>query len=186
MQRREVAASSLLRLFLHVVQVDFEGADRNLDFPDRHAQRTDQQQQRRAEDIGRKDEKSDIQQEHRHHAEKKARNAQNLHRAREVQAAAQVVDLRAGDFRGVLECSSIVNAFIYSIIKSFPELDKYVCIFISSPYFTINKLYLSIYQCSYATKNSSFASPTTSPFSSFCSVIAGIRFVLIYVPLVEF
>lgn len=103
MQRREVAASSLLRLFLHVVQVDFEGADRNLDFPDRHAQRTDQQQQRRAEDIGRKDEKSDIQQEHRHHAEKKARNAQNLHRAREVQAAAQVVDLRAGDFRGVLE-----------------------------------------------------------------------------------
>ena len=103
MQRREVAASSLLRLFLHVVQVDFEGADRNLDFPDRHAQRTDQQQQRRAEDIGRKDEKSDIQQEHRHHAEKKARNAQNLHRAREVQAAAQVVDLRAGDFLGVLE-----------------------------------------------------------------------------------
>ena len=103
MQRREVAASSLLRLFLHVVQVDFEGADRNLDFPDRHAQRTDQQQQRRAEDIGRKDEKSNIQQEHRHHAEEKARNAQNLHRAREVQAAAQVVDLRAGDFRGVLE-----------------------------------------------------------------------------------
>ena len=44
-----------------------------------------------------------VQQEHRHHAEKKARNAQNLHRAREVQAAAQVVDLRAGDFRGVLE-----------------------------------------------------------------------------------
>ena len=117
MQRREVAASSFLRLLLHVVQVDFEGADRNLDFPDRHAQRTDQQQQRRAEDIGRKDEKSDIQQEHRHHAEKKARNAQNLHRAREVQAAAQVVDLRAGDFRRVLEVLLLERAHQLGVRK---------------------------------------------------------------------
>ena len=104
MQRREVAASSLLRLFLHVVQVDFEGRGPKSGFPrstrpaNRSAAATPR---RRHRPKGRKNPtySRNIVTTQR----KKARNAQNLHRAREVQAAAQVIDLRAGDFRRVLE-----------------------------------------------------------------------------------
>ena len=90
-------------LFLHVVQVDLQRTHRNLDFPNRHAERPDQQQQRRTEDIGGKEDQADVEKEHRHHAQEQARDTQDLHRTREVQAAAQVVDLRTGDFRGVLQ-----------------------------------------------------------------------------------
>ena len=40
--------------------------DRNLDFPNRHAERPDQQQQRRTEDIGGKEDQADVEKEHRH------------------------------------------------------------------------------------------------------------------------
>ena len=60
-------------------------------------------QQRRTEDIGGKEDQADVEKEHRHHAQEQARDTQDLHRTREVQAAAQVVDLRTGDFRGVLQ-----------------------------------------------------------------------------------
>ena len=93
----------LVKRVLHILEVNLQRPDRDLNLPDRNAQRTDQQQQRRTEDISRKQHQPHVDQKHRHHAQEQARDAQQLHRAREVQAAAQVVDLRAGDFRGVLQ-----------------------------------------------------------------------------------
>lgn len=92
-----------VRSALHVAQVDVERPHRDLNLADRDAERGDQQQQRRTEDPGRRAHQADIDQKHRHDTQEEARDAENLHRAREVQAAAQVVDLRAGHLRGVLQ-----------------------------------------------------------------------------------
>ena len=113
MQRRDVAASSFFyaasalgragALFLHIPEVDLQRPDRDLDLPDRNPQRGDQQQQRSPEHPGRKREEIDIDQEHRHHAQKQARHSERLHRAGEVEAAAEVVDLCLRHLRRVLQ-----------------------------------------------------------------------------------
>ena len=93
----------LVKRVLHILEVNLQRPDRDLNLPDRNAQRTDQQQQRRTEDISRKQHQPHVDQKHRHHAQEQARDAQQLHRAREVEPPAEVVDLRARHLRGVLQ-----------------------------------------------------------------------------------
>ena len=87
----------------HVVQVDFECPYRNLDFADGDAERADQRQQTRTEDVCGHKRQPDVEQEHRHDAQEQAGDPQNLHGAGQVEPPPQVVDLGGRQVGTVLE-----------------------------------------------------------------------------------
>ena len=95
---------------LHVVEVDVERTHRDLNFADGDAERSDQRQQRGAEDVGGHERQADVEQEHRHDAQEKAGDSQNLHGARKVEAPAQILDLRGRQVGAVLEVLRLERA----------------------------------------------------------------------------
>lgn len=83
-------------LILHVLQVDFQGLDRNLDFPDGKSQRGDEQQDGEAEHVHRQGMQPDVDQKHGNDTEEQAGDAQYLHVACQVEPFPQVGYLCGG------------------------------------------------------------------------------------------
>ena len=76
-------------LVLHVLQVDFQGLDRNLDFPDGKSQRGDEQQDGEAEHVHRQGMQPDVDQKHGNDTEEQAGDAQYLQVACQVEPIPQ-------------------------------------------------------------------------------------------------
>lgn len=90
-------------LFLHVFEVDFQCPNRNMDFQDRDAERSDQQEQSETENVGRGQIESDVDEKHGYNAKKQTGNTQKLHGSGKLETQAQIVNLCAGDFGRILD-----------------------------------------------------------------------------------